>query len=163
MAAVHYKREEQCGLINRLLDAVEQEARQIGRGKELYRETPINFLAAVLGPVLSAWLYTVKDEAFSSEHEWRLILPPGVDEAGHRDYGSVLFRHGRVGRTPYIVVGPEGEGGIELAKLRIVGVRCGTSIARKAVEHATKLYLKKHGFDEAASNVSSSTIPVRFP
>jgi hypothetical protein len=47
--------------------------------------------------MLPSWLYTVKDRAFSSEHEWRLVLLPSVGVGGYAEYCNPLFRSGKDG------------------------------------------------------------------
>jgi len=150
VAPVRYERKKQGDLLSDLLDKVEKEVNDREAG----------FLAMVLDLILSAWLYTVKDGAFQSEREWRLVLLPSVDESGYLDYGNLLFRSSQMGPIPFIEVRQNNTPGGN-SKLPLVGVKCGPNIAHEAVEHAVRLLLKKHGFLEAAKKASSSTIPVR--
>ena len=161
LAAVRYKPEEQGRLLNELLNQVERVAEDIRSGKQpLYGEEKASLLAAVAGPLLSSWLYTVKDQAFSSEHEWRLVLLPSVGQHGYLDYEHLLFRGDSIGQVPYFTVRPDcNEQGS--CKLPIEGVKCGPNLVHPAAEHSVRLFLRKHGFAKAASNVSSSSIPVR--
>jgi hypothetical protein len=154
LAKVTYEPDEQRGLLNELLDKVEEEVVGLREEKLPPGENMEGFSARILDALLPSWLYTVKDRAFSSEHEWRLVLLPSVSVGGYTEYCNLLFRSGRTGLIPYITVR-------RAPKLPLTSVTCGPSVSHEMAEHTVRMFLKKHGFEEAAKHVTSSTVPVR--
>jgi hypothetical protein len=154
LAKVTYEPDEQRRSLKKLLGEVERAVVDIQSENLPPGESLEGFSARILGTMLPSWLYTVKDRAFSSEHEWRLVMLPSVTERGYAEYCNLLFRSGRIGLIPYVTVRRE-------PKLPLTGVTCGPNVSHEVAEHAVKMLLKKHGFEDAADKVTSSTIPVR--
>jgi len=151
---VAYEPAEQRRLLDELLDRVERAVVDV-QGENLPPgESPGGFSARILDAMLASWLYTVKHPAFSSEHEWRLVLLPSVTVSGYVEHCNLLFRPGTMGLIPHITVRRE-------PKLPLTSVTCGPNVNHEVAEHGVKMLLKKHGFEGVADKVTSSTIPVR--
>ena len=114
-------------------------------------------LSLILVLELTDWACTVKHEAFSEEHEWRIITyPQGATLVGMRteNYKGVFVRPTPKLLLPYMVLEPSSG-----KRLPIVGIRCGPSQLQEQSGRALKILLRNHAY--ANLPVTFSGVPLR--
>jgi hypothetical protein len=103
------------------------------------------------------WACAVKHEAFSEEHEWRIITyPRGATLVGTRpeNYEGVSVRPTSKLLLPYMILeAPFGK------RLPLVEIRCGPSQLQEQSGRALNILLRKHGYEHLP--VIFSGVPLR--
>jgi hypothetical protein len=110
---------------------------------------------------LVEWIYSVKDVAFESEQEWRLICYPDVqmEVFGHYayvHYNQIRSRMRGSQIVPYVALHPAGDN----ASLPIKGVTCGPCAHPELTLRAVELAVRSSGYD---CPIHSSDVPLRTP
>jgi hypothetical protein len=102
-----------------------------------------------------------KNEAFSVEQEWRVVvrrrefLKQGTDDGGKAPL-PIYFRPSKGTLVPYVKLIPTESG----KKLPVVSVRSGPTLDKAATSMALSMMLTRNGF--TGVRVLGSDIPVRF-
>ena len=96
-----------------------------------------------------AW--RLKDPAFHTEHEWRLIALPGSQLKPR----LVQFRRGRTGLVPYVPIPLSKNDG----PLALTSIMAGPRQDEDQAIHSTRLLLQTHGYDPDLAGYSA--IPYR--
>ncbi len=114
-------------------------------------------LSLLLVLEMTDWACAVKHEAFSEEHEWRIITyPRGATLVGTRPekYEGVSVRPTSKLLLPYMILeAPTGK------RLPLVEIRCGPSQLQEQSGRALNILLRKHGYGHLP--VTFSGVPLR--
>jgi hypothetical protein len=115
-------------------------------------------LSLILILEMTDWACAVKHEAFSEEHEWRIITyPKGATLVGTKteNYEGVSIRPTSMLLLPYMILeAPSGK------RLPLVEIRCGPSQFQEQSGRALNILLRKHGYEHLP--VTFSGVPVRM-
>jgi len=123
------------------------------KGKSVHVE-----LSLILVLEMTDWACTVKLEAFSEEHEWRIITYPKratLVGTTTENYEGVLVRPASQLLLPYMILEPPSG-----KRLPLLQIRCGPSPLQEQSGRALHILLRNQGYENLPVTFSSSPLRV---